>query len=463
MISIDEIINLFGTPYKPKLDVKVDGVSIDSRDVLQGKVFFAIRGERTDAHRFLPTVFEKGAVAAFISDPLFLDVKNGKNIFLVDNVVEALGRLGKYYLDKLAKKDAKKIAITGSVGKTTTRHILSSVLSKKFKVFSPQKNLNTDIGVPLSLFEIPSDTDVFVFEFGADKPGDIKYLSNLIEPDIGIITSIGPAHIGKFTSIEHIQNTKWELGEYLSEKEGILIYNRDNSFLSKKCSDYKGKAIGFGSLESADVRLINYNHTLTGEEFTVFFNKQLIDIKIPLFGIGNIYNTLSIIGLAPILSLDIAFLKDALFNIPPINNRLSLKKVKDYDLLIIDDTYNSNPSSLRNSLEVVSRFSDRKKIAVLGDMLELGRFSKVYHREIGRDIALHRWVDELIGIGKDMEFLIHGAEDYGFKNTNMFKDKKRLVSFLLDNLDMHSVYLFKASRSIGLEEVVSEFIKKIRG
>ncbi|HID16371.1 MAG TPA: hypothetical protein EYP16_06195, partial [Candidatus Atribacteria bacterium] len=130
---------------------------------------------------------------------------------------------------------------------------------------------------------------------------------------------------------------------------------------------------------------------------------------------------------------------------------------------IIDDTYNSNPSSLRNSLEVVSRFSDRKKIAVLGDMLELGRFSRVYHREIGRDIALHRWVDELIGIGKDMEFLIHGAEDYGFKNTNMFKDKKRLVSFLLDNLDMHSVYLFKASRSIGLEEVVSEFIKKIRG
>ncbi len=459
MIKVEDLVKLFGMPKNFKPNILIKGVSIDSRDDVDGKIFFAIRGNKTDAHTYLKEVFKKGAIAAFIDNPDYLDVRGGKNIFLVDNVVLALGKLGKFYLNNL-KRVKKKIAITGSAGKTTTRHIIATLLSSKWKVFSPKKNLNTEIGVPLSIFDIPKDAEFLIFEFGADRPGDIAYLSELVNPDIGIITNIGPSHIERFGSLEEIGNTKWALAEAV-EEEGLLIYNGDDPILRKKSFSYRGRKVAYGSSNEADIRLLRWGLGEKGENFTIFLNGRLLDYTVNLLGLANIYNVLSGISLIWYLFEDVEFIKEVLPSLSPLPGRLRIIEGLNDNILIIDDTYNSNPLSLKNSLSVLSRFKGRRRVAVLGDMLELGEFSGIYHREIGKDIALSHLADKILGIGDYTKFLIEGAMDFGFKNVEFFEKKADLLSFLIENRKADDVYLFKASRGIKLEDVMNKFMEKI--
>ncbi len=459
MIKIADLISLFGTPKNFDPSVSIGGVSIDSRDDVKGKVFFAIRGRKTDGHRYLKDVFKNGATSAFIDNPQFLDVEGGKNIFLVDDVVLALGKLGKFYLDKLPNVK-KKIAITGSAGKTTTRYIISTLLSYKRKVFSSKRNLNTEIGVPLSIFDIPWDAEFLIFEFGADRPGDIAYLSELIRPDIGIITNIGPSHIERFGSLEEIGNTKWALAKSV-ESGGVLIYNGDDPILEKKALSYMGRKISYGSSNNSDVRLLRWGFSDIGENFTIFLDGKLLDYSVNLLGHANIYNTLAGISLIWYLFGDVEFIKEVLPTLSPPPGRLRLIKGLKNGILIIDDTYNSNPLSLKNSLSVLSRFKERRRVAILGDMLELGEFSTIYHREIGKDIALSHLADKILGIGNYTKFLIEGAMDFGFKDVEFFEERDDLLGFLLNNRQDNDVYLFKASRGIRLEDIMNKFMEKI--
>ncbi len=459
MFRIEELFPLFGVPKNPDPHIDVKGVSIDSREDLSEKIFFAIKGRNVDGHTFLKDVFSKGAIGAFIQDASYLDIPGGKNIFLVEDVVIAMGKVAAFYLRKI-EKGKKKIAITGSAGKTTTRHIVAKLISHKAKVFSPKGNLNTEIGVPLAIFEIPKDARFLVFEFGADRPGDIKYLSDIVRPDIGIITNVGPSHIERFGSVSEIGKTKWALAEAVKEKD-VLIYNADDPVLQKMAFSYEGRKMGFGSKKDAILRLVRRKSTPYGESFTVFIDGNLIDYEIKLYGLSNVYNVLSGIALIYYLFSDLDFVQEVLSSILPVPGRLNLIRKEEPPITIIDDTYNSNPLSLKNSLDVLSQFGDGRRIAVLGDMLELGSFSKVYHREAGRDIAIARSVDVLVGIGKDVEFLVNGAKDSGFDKAYLFREKEKLVDFLVENLRPHDTYLFKASRGMKMEEIMNKFMEKL--
>ena len=461
MINIYELVELFGKPYNFDPNVSIEGVSIDSRESVKKKIFFAIKGRKVDAHTFLKEVFENGGVGAFIEDPSYLNLVNGKNIFLVDNVILALGKIAKYIIEKIGK-EKKKIAITGSAGKTTTRYIINTILSKKIRTFTPVRNLNTEIGVPLSIFDIPFDVSALIFEFGADRPGDIAYLSELVKPNIGIITNIGPAHIERFGSLEEIANTKWALAEFLEKNNGVLIYNADDPILQRRGKAYKGRKIGFGRGEEANIKLVDYEDTYEGEIFSIYVNGNILKYRTRLFGISNIYNILAAFSLTYYLFPDdIEFIKNILYEILPVEGRL--KPLKEKDFLIIDDTYNSNPLSLRHSLKVVSRFKKGKRIAVLGDMLELGELSRIYHRDIGRDIALFKWVDVVVGIGNYISFLIDGARDFGFKDAYYFDTEEKLLRFLADNKTPNSTYLFKASRGMKFERLIKRFREMLNG
>ncbi len=456
ILKIEDLLELFGTPekYDPKISIK--GVSVDSRDELRGRIFFAIKGTKTDGHLFLEEALSKGAVAAFIQNAAFLNIRSGKNIFIVKDTVSALGKLSAFYLKKI-EKGKKKIAITGSAGKTTTRHIITNILSHYGKTFSPQRNFNTEIGVPLSIFSIPKDAQFLVFEFGADRPGDIFHLSNLVKPDIGIITNIGPAHIERFGSIEEVGNTKWALAEAVIDKE-LLIYNEDDPILRKKARMYEGRKIGFGTEEGALVKFVSRQPFPLGENFTVFLGGKLLESEIRLYGLANIYNALSGISLAFYLFDEVEPLRELLSLIPPLSQRL--RGIKKKNVFIIDDTYNSNPLSLKNSLDVLSRFEGRR-VAVLGDMLELGDLSKVYHREAGREIATSQCADLLVGIGRETEFLVDGARDYGFKEAYFFKDKEDAVEFLITQAKPYDTYLFKGSRGMKMENVMNTFMERL--
>ncbi len=459
MIKIADLVSLFGKPKNFDPNVSIGGASIDSRDDVKEKIFFAIRGRKTDGHKYLKNVFKNGAISAFIDDPQFLDIEDGKNIFLVDDVTLALGKLGKFYLDKLPNVK-KKIAITGSAGKTTTRYIISTLLSYRGKVFSPKRNLNTEIGVPLSIFDISWDSEFLIFEFGADRPGDIAYLSELVRPDIGIITNIGPSHIERFGSLEEIGNTKWALAKAV-EPEGVLIYNGDDPILGKKALSHMGRKISYGSSNNSNVRLLRWGLSEMGENFTIFLDGKLLDYSTKLLGPANIYNILAGISLMWYLFGDVEFAKEIIPTLSPPPGRLKLIEGLRDNILIIDDTYNSNPLSLRNSLSVLSHFRKRRRVAVLGDMLELGEFSAIYHREIGKDIALSHLADKILGIGNYTKFLIEGAMDFGFKNVEFFEKKDDLSEFLVNNRQDNDVYLFKASRGIRLEDILAKFMERI--
>ncbi len=458
MISIEELISLFGKPYKVKPNVNIKGIEIDSRRNVRDKIFFAIKGQKVDGHTFLKDVFLGGAKGAFIEDNKYLNIEEGINLFVVDSVVDALGKLARYYLDKMGK-DILKIAITGSAGKTTTRYLVAQALSYREKVYTPKKNLNTEIGVPLAIFDIPEDANILIFEFGADRPGDIAYLSDMVRPKIGIITNVGPSHIEKFGSVEEVARTKWALAERVMD-EGLLIYNVDDPFLEKRVSTYEGRKIGFGRSPHSFVRLIDYEKRSDGEDIWVSVGGKIYNYHLHLFGMANIYNILALISLFwDLYEGDINFLEEIVPKLRPPEGRLTLKKIPDKDIIIIDDTYNSNPLSLKNSLEVLSRFDKRRKIAVLGDMLELGRVSRIYHREIGREIAIKGWADVILAYGKDIAFLVNGASDFGLRDVHFFENKDKLLRFLMEYIKPNDVCLFKASRGMMFEEILGKFME----
>ena len=462
MITLEELISLFGKPYNMKLGVDIDGIEIDSRRDVKNKLFFAIKGQKVDGHTFLEDVFSHGASGAFIEDERYLSVKDGINLFLVDSVVDALGKLARYYLDKV-DKDMLKIAITGSAGKTTTRYLIAQALSHREKVYTPRKNLNTEIGVPLAIFGIPEDANILIFEFGADRPGDIAYLADMVRPEIGIITNIGPAHIEKFGSIEEVAHTKWALAERVMD-EGLLLYNADDAILEKRAFTYNGRKLGFGRSPDAFTRLIDYEKRTDGEDIRVSVGGKIYSYRLHLFGMANIYNILALVSLLWYLyEGNIDFLEEIIPKLKPPEGRLVFKELSNKNIIIIDDTYNSNPLSLENSLEVLSRFNERRKIAILGDMLELGRVSRIYHREIGRKIAIKGWADMILAYGKDMAFLVDGASDFGLRDVHFFEDRDGLLKFLIEHIKPNDVCLFKASRGMMFEDILSKVMEFLDG
>jgi UDP-N-acetylmuramoyl-tripeptide--D-alanyl-D-alanine ligase len=435
-------------------DVLVKGVSIDSRTIKEGEVYFAIQGNRYDGHDFICQAIEKGACAIVCSRN---DIDLGKffpktpSIIKTDDTLVALGKLAKAYKSKF--KNIKIIGITGSNGKTTTKEILTSILSIRGETISNEGNLNNRIGLPLSIFNLTRKLKYAVFEMGTSLRGEIKILSDIAKPDLGVITNIGFSHLEAFISPQGVFKEKRVLYENVKEN-GCVIINNDDKYLRTISNVGNRKIITFALDAKADVYAKNINLYSDKAVFDLFYKKIFVRVLMPQKGRFNIANALAAASCAIGLGFCLEEIKNGIEKFTPPKMRMETLTTSE-GVILINDAYNANPSSSKQAIQtVVQSYCDKEINLVLGDMLELGDKSLDYHFELGKFISTQN-VKSVNLYGK---MSLATKEALSAKNVFYSKDSSALLRNLKQlAINNNSVFLFKASRGMKLEDVYAKF------
>lgn len=447
--NLGEIAKMLGGSLcDPKYkDVKISGVSTDSRTIQENNLYIPLVGEVFDGRLFVKECEDKGA-SAFLIDRDY-EIKNNISIpyIRVDDTLKALQDLARSYRKEL---DVKVIGITGSNGKTTTKDLLYEVLSTKYKTQKTIGNLNNEIGVPKTILSLNEDTEVAVVELGTDKFGDISLTSNIALPVIAIITNIGDSHLHNLKSKEGILKAKMEIVEGLSD-DGIFIYNGDDETMKKEIASYKvdQKIISFGLEEANDFVVKEVPSTPAKVSFS--HDDETYDI--PLLGRHNIYNGACCLLIANILGLDANEVKSGLVKVRPANNRSSMIELDGFDVL--DDSYKSNPQSLRSGLATCKLLDGyNNKIVVLGDMLELGDKEDELHYEVGLDID-PKDIHYCLFFGNLSYHMYKGAlNNFPKDRAFHFTDKDDLIDKLKSFITKSTLVFVKGSHGMHMEEII---------
>lgn len=427
-------------------DATFDAVCIDTRKITQGCLFICIKGERFDAHQFIDEAYEKGASAVMIHE----DVTPKGAYIKVDDTSKALLELGGFYRSQF---DIPVVALTGSVGKTTTKEFTHLVVNSKYNAIKTLGNLNNEIGLPQMLFQIDETIEAAVIEMGMNHFGEISRLVNATKPTVALITNIGVSHIENLGSRDGILKAKLEICEGL--KEGApLILNGDDDKLSTVNSD-KHKIYFYG-VNNGDFLAKNIVENETSTTFEIHYFGNVQSITIPTIGIHNVYNALAAFAVGYMLDIDAQTSANALMNYVPAGMRQ--KVVKIGDITSIEDCYNASPDSMRASLRTLHDIAGNKKIAVLGDMLELGDYAKTAHTMVGEMVAENK-IDYLLAYGKDAKYYVESAKNGGVENALLFDDKEKLAEKLMEIASSNDVVLFKGSRGMKLEDVINSVYK----
>ena len=435
-----------GDFVKGDKDVIISEIVIDSREVSSNSLFIPIIGERFDGHQFLEGAYDNGC-RSFVIDKNHDFGKDDVNLIRVDDTTKAFGLISKGYKNQF---NIPFIAITGSVGKTSTKDIIYSVLSQKYNTLKTEGNLNNSIGLPKTLLKLNFKHEIGIVEMGMDKKGEISYLTNLVNPDVAVITNIGMSHIMNFENQEGIFKAKMEIVNGL-KSNGLLIVNGDDKFLGelkKKKSDYELLTYGFNP--DNDIYCKDYVIGDSSTRFTCVYKDKEYKFEIASVAKHNIYNAMIAILIGFRYDLDVTEINSGLLNLKVTGKRLDIFKTDKYR--IIDDTYNASYDSVMSALEVLNNFEGRK-VAILGDILELGDYSKEIHQKIGENINC----DVVISIGDyakyiDEEATKRGLESYYFLTKEDFFNNLPVILLQGDNI------LIKASRGMQFDEIV-DFLK----
>lgn len=453
-ITIEEIAHITGgTLITGDPNLEIDSVSTDSRTAGKDSLFIPLKGENFDGHDFIGDAIWDRAVGAVLTErPLSDTDKSRVAVVVVDDTLKALQDMAAY---NRRRYNIPIIAITGSSGKTTTKDMIYSVLSKKFNVLATEGNLNNEIGLPLTLLRLDGSHEVGVLELGMNHLGEIHKLANISLPDIGIITNIGLSHIGELGSRENIFKAKMELFDYRHSKT-LAILNGDDPYLSQVDKHFLARPIkyigtGDNSFRAYDIELkgdsgLSYNINIDGIEHT-------IELTIP--GLHNIYNSLFAIAIGYEFDIPMEDIKEALYKFKPGNMRLNIFETHN-GVKVIDDVYNANPNSMEAAVSILEDIESKRKIAVLGDMLELGSYSKEAHRDLGKLVA-KAGIDMLITKGDDSRFIGAGAREEGMdiKHIYHFDCNKDVIDFLDTMIATGDTILVKGSRGMQMEEIIS--------
>jgi UDP-N-acetylmuramoyl-tripeptide--D-alanyl-D-alanine ligase len=451
------------------LDVKWENISIDSRTIKKGEVFFALKGEKYDGHNYIDEAIAKGACAIVLEKSFYqihksvhdLHEKNISPLLLVDNTLSAL-QLWAHHCHSLYKP--LTICITGSNGKTTTKEMIVHLLDPKYNVLKSSGNYNNEIGVPLTLLKLDQHHDVLVLEMAARKLGEIKDLTGIVKPDFAIVTNVCEAHIGLFKSRENIAHEKSEIVLALKDK-GTAILNRDDEYFEylKGCMSDQNYLLSYGFHPEAQLRAENlWQDEEKGIHFDILFEEKKYHIFIPLLGRFNVYNFLAAFATGIKMHIPIEEM------IYQISTFCSPKMRMEYSSLergsaLIQDCYNSNPTAVSEALKSVANISrERFKVAVLGDMLELGELARNYHLEIGK-IAANLSFDLLIGFGDYANWIAQGALEQGMDRGKIYtfnmEEKDKIVSILKNDLPNNSIIFLKGSRGMQMEDIARKLKK----
>ena len=424
-------------------DIKILNVSTDTRDLKPESLFFAIKGEKFNGNDYVENAIKKGACLV-ITDSKRFKGSNKKRIIYVNNTVVSLRKIAKNILKSF---EGNIIGITGSNGKTSTTKIISSVLNKSSGTL---KNYNNEIGMPLSIINANPKAKHLVIEMGAAKPKDIQYLSSVLKPNIGLITNIGNSHLEKLKNIDGVLKVKSELISNI-KKDGYLIVPNENpkhlSFWKSLRNDIN--VITFGIKKSADFYPEEIKYSLNKSKFIIKSKKYNTNIHIEtsLSGEHNLKNILASYAVSYIVKNS-----DEIFSTKLKNNLDSIIRQKQSKWIrgsvLIDDTYNANPESVKKALDLLAT-SSKRKIVVLGDMLELGRLRKKMHKDVGKYAATKK-IDIFLGFGDLTKYAVEG---FG-KNGIFFNNEILLKEFLKKNIQSKDVVLIKGSRGMKMERYI---------
>ena len=432
-------------------DKEITAITIDSRKVTEGGLFIAIKGERSDGHDFIGQCFEKGA-ACVISEKELPDEE--RSYIQVESSLQALKDLALLYRNNL---DVKVVGITGSVGKTSTKETISSVLSEKYRVLKTLGNFNNEIGLPLTVFRLTEDDEVAVLEMGISDFGEMDRLSKIAQPDICVITNIGFCHLENLGTRDGILKEKSSMTDYMNPK-GSVIFNGDDDKLKSYTSRDGRTPVYFGLTSSCPFHVENIERKgLKGTyaEFVTPTSRFHAHISIP--GDHMIYNALAGVAVGYALGMDNDEIARGIEKLVPIAGRNNLIEAKHYT--IIDDCYNANPASMKSSLDVLA-YADTRKVAILGDMGELGADELAMHREVGAYAAFKN-TDVLVCIGALSKDMAEAAKETVLateKNMKVFHfdTKEDFYQNMGQILKENDTILVKASHFMEFPEIVKK-------
>lgn len=448
--SLRAVADALGASVPSNPDATVTGWSVDSRTLQPGDLFFALRGPVNDGHAHVSEVFEKGAVAAVAEESI-----GGGPVLRVDDSLRALQKLAGW-----ARREWRGdvVAVTGSAGKTTTKDVIAEMLATEIATAKNQGNLNNHVGLPLSLLRLDETARVAVLEMGMNHAGEIRELAAIARPDVGVVTNVGYAHIENFESIDGIAAAKRELIESLGDR-GTAVLNADDERVSGFAAVHRGRTILYGQSPVAQVRAEDVEYALGDGSAGVRFRVGPVRFESALTGRHSVSNLLAGIAVAGVYGVPPERLKETVRKLTP--GKMRGERLQHNGVLIFDDCYNSNPDAVRAMLEVVRDTPARRRIAVLGEMLELGRWAEPLHRDVGNYAAVCGF-DVLVGIRGAACFMVDAVKRAGLTADAAFffddpQEAGRLVRTLAQPGD---VILFKGSRGVHVERALEEFLNK---
>ena len=436
-------------------DSPLSAVSTDSRTVKTGELFVALRGEHFDGHDFVHVALEKGAVAALVEhdyETQQYQVKQATFI-VVEDSLNAYQEIARYYRRKM---HPTVIALTGSAGKTTCKEFMAAVLAEKYNVHKNIKSFNNHVGVPATLLELQPEHDMLVAELGTSDFGEISQLSYLVEPDVCALLNIGYAHVEFLHSLDGVAKAKMEIFDHAASNH-IAFYNNDDPTLRRQ--RFPSKRIKtFGIRNRSDVQAKNIECRTNGN-YAFDIDGWRFQLSIP--GMHNVYNALAAIAVAEHFAVPLERIAAAIQTVHFVEHRMNVMNY--HDKIIIDDAYNANPGSCAAALQTMAdirKNEKRRRIAVLGDMLELGEFAESEHKKLAT-VARDNHVDALFLYGEQMQVTAQIAEQMSIQLVKHYKDQQKLVDELLHFVADDDIILVKGSRSMHMEHVVNALLNEL--
>ncbi len=457
LLKVKDIIKVTnGTLLQGKEEEVCENFSRDTRTLRAGDIYLGIKGETVNGGIYWEEALNKGAKGVIIQEIEIPEKERikypGKIMIQVKDVVEAIGKIAKY---KRSLYPIPCIAITGSVGKTSTKDMVASVMSQKYNTLKTQGNYNNQIGMPLTILALKEE-EAAVIEMGMNHLGEISYLTDIAKPDVVVITNIGTAHIGILGSRENILKAKMEILEGLNPN-GTVVINQDNDLLQKWYKENKSKynVITYGIEQESDYMAKEIESYEDRSEYLLYRRgKKIAKMIVPVGGNHFVQNSLCAIAVGEQFHISIEEIKKGISSFELTKKRMDITTTEN-GITIINDCYNANLDSMKAALEYLGKIKNKRKIAVLGDMLELGNYSEKLHKKVGEIVAEQK-IDRLITVGKESRYIAEEAQKKGIKKEKikMCENNKEAVEYIKNIQKKEDVFLFKASNGMHFDEII---------
>jgi UDP-N-acetylmuramoyl-tripeptide--D-alanyl-D-alanine ligase len=456
ILTIEEVLRATSGKLLQGSENVFQGLSTDSRTVVEGELFIALKGARFDGHHYALDALKKKAGGVLIEEERVGDIRwNGYRSRAVIAVKDTLAALGEIARSWRRKYKTPVVALTGSNGKTTTKEMIAACLETTFPILKTKENLNNLIGVPLTLLALTARERVVVLEMGMNVPGEIRRLTEIAEPDVGLITNIQTVHLEGMGSLERLKEEKGELYRRM-RRDGTIVVNQDDARVVDLANDYPGQKITLGIEHPADVMAKEVRlKGAEGTSFTLILEGEVVEIHLPLLGRHFIPNALSAMAVACLFGVEVKEAKEALENFQPFPMRMEVVPLQG-GKTVINDAYNANPYSMEFALETLVEVKGKgRTIAVLGDMLELGDFTKEAHQRIGQKVS-QLSIDFLLALGEEAPVVVESAIRYGFpmERARVAESHSEAISLLKQIIQNGDWILVKGSRRMAMEKIV---------